>query len=75
MTAFRCKMTGPDGRIAEQTLTADSKAALKSRLESEGYYVHDILKEGGVTLFKKKQTGPRRIKTRDFFPLTRNFQS
>lgn len=73
MTSFRCKMTDRDGRVVEKTLSADSKAALKSRLEGEGCYVLDIKKEGGFTLFKEKKAGPRKIKSRDFFSFNQEF--
>ncbi len=73
MPPFRCKMAQPSGRIVENTLISDSKAALKSRLENEGNFVLEIKRiKGGGTLIQSSG-GRIHLKEKEFFSFNLEF--
>lgn len=65
-------MTEPGGRIVEETITADSKAILITRLKKEGNFVLEIRREEGLGSLKKGISRTR-IKANDLLSFNREF--
>ncbi len=72
MAVFKCKIALAGGQVVEQTLSARSKAALKSRLEQEGNFVLAIEPEKYFGSLLPAGIGAK-IKTKDFISFNEAF--
>jgi type IV pilus assembly protein PilC len=73
MPTFRCKYASPDGRFLKQTMSADSKSALRWELEKEGHFVYTIHSEERFRLGSFFKPTFKRYRRRDFFSFNQEF--
>ena len=73
MQNFYCKIATSDGRVVEQTRTADSKTDLKKQLEDEGNYVLEVSKERKITALFLNRTILGRFKNKEFLMFNQEF--
>ena len=73
MYTFRCKTADQNGRIIEKTILADSIAAVKKLLDTDGYYALKITREGGLFTSLKQKTGLNGFNSKDFLFFNQEF--
>ena len=73
MYTFRCTTADQNGRIMEKTILADSIAAVKKLLDTDGYYALKITKEGGLFTSLKQKTGLKGFNSKDFLLFNQEF--
>ena len=73
MPIYRYKISTPDGRTLEKTITGSSKSSIKEYLERDGNFVHDIRKDEGLGSLLQKGKARRRIKLNDFLIFNQEF--
>jgi type IV pilus assembly protein PilC len=73
MPVYRYKISSPNGRIIEKSITGSSKASVKEYLEQEGNFVLGITKEYGIGSFLKQGRRGGHIKLKDFLIFNHEF--
>jgi type IV pilus assembly protein PilC len=73
MPVYRYKISTPNGRIIEKSITGSSKASVKEYLEQDGNFVLGISKEYGVGSFFKQGRRRGRLKLKDFLIFNQEF--
>ena len=73
MYTFRCKTADQNGRIIEKTILADSIAAVKKLLDTDGCYALKITREGGFFTSLKQKTGLNGFNSKDFLFFNQEF--
>jgi type IV pilus assembly protein PilC len=63
----------PEGHYIKKTIAADSRNALKWRLEKEGHFVYRIRREDRFRLMLGGEPRSKKFKIRDFFSFNKEF--
>jgi type IV pilus assembly protein PilC len=73
MPVYQYKISTPNGRIIEKSITGSSKASIKEYLEQEGNFVLGITKEYGIGSFFKQGRRRGHLKLKDFLIFNQEF--
>lgn len=75
MPSFQCKIATSNGSVTNKNLTADTKTALKKRLENDGNFVLEIKGPDRLGHLLKHSNRLRRFKTNDFYSFNQEFSA